>query len=262
MPEMKWITSDDGATWLLVPEQPPVRHDYQPRLKNQVYEIEQRMFGPALKAVAEKLKLPARVYGVEKDFIQRVLKAWNSLEGNMGMVLTGIPGSGKTLTGKQIAQKTGLPIILIDKIFDGLASWLSLIQEDVAIFMDEVEKTVKWDRGEGNQLLTLMDGVLDGGRKLFILTCNNDELSPHLENRPGRMRYWKHFSELSEAVVDGLVKHELQDQSHAGEVKAFLKRVEALSVDLAKEIIREVNFSGQKPEEFKDIFNVKMKEGE
>ncbi len=61
---------------------------------------------------------------------------------NMGVLLNGVKGTGKSVTAKLICNelKNFLPIIIVDKAYEGLPQFISKIQQEVIIFIDEFEK--------------------------------------------------------------------------------------------------------------------------
>ena len=79
----------------------------------------------------------------------------------VGVMLTGLKGTGKTVTAKLIANAVELLVIVVTEIFHGLEEWLSQIRQPVVLFFDEFEKM----EGRSGDLLTLMDGGLSGGVK-------------------------------------------------------------------------------------------------
>lgn len=67
-----------------------------------------------------KLPLPSKVYCTSRDerFIDKVVNSYNLSEsGFTGVMLAGLKGSGKTVMAKMIANKSGLPIVNIDKTY-------------------------------------------------------------------------------------------------------------------------------------------------
>ena len=64
--------------------------------------------------------LPERLYEEEvSDFTNMVLESFSKSQGNLGVLLTGLKGTGKSVQAKHIAMKSGLPIIILDKAFHG-----------------------------------------------------------------------------------------------------------------------------------------------
>ena len=103
-----------------------------------------------------------KIYGLEQGFIQRVVKTFELRADGVGVMLTGLKGTGKTVTAKLIANAVELPVIVVTEIFQGLEEWLSQIRQPVVLFFDELEKM----EGRSEDLLTLMDGGLSGGVRL------------------------------------------------------------------------------------------------
>lgn len=78
------------------------------------------------------------------------------------MLLTGIKGSGKTVTSKQICNRLGLPVIVVPKNFERLTPFLNDIKQNVIVLFDEYEKIFK---DEDAILLPLMDGAMSSKYK-------------------------------------------------------------------------------------------------
>lgn len=254
--DLKWIRK--GVAWRPVPE--AAAPFYHPKLERGLYEIlVDDEDNPILMPIADGIKLPDIVYGLETDFISRALGSWKELPGNMGVLLTGLSGTGKTVTGKKIAIDSGLPVIFIRALYSWMPSFISQLPDEVCIFIDEVEKVVKWKQGEGTYLLTLMDGLLNGKKKLFIFTCNEMAVSEHLLNRPGRVRYVKRFESLERSILRKVIEHELKDKAKVEEVFEWCLKVENLSIDITRSVISEVNIHGTGPSTFEGVFNVGIK---
>ena len=209
---------------------------------------------PFLSKTADAFSFNHKIYGMEKEFIARVKKTYDATEGNMGVLLNGTKGTGKTVTAKQIANMLNLPVILLTDKHDKIVPYLNDIQEDVVVFIDEYEKSYS---NYDNTLLTILDGVLTTKhRKFFILTTNELNINTYLLQRPGRIYYIKTFTDLSletiNEVIDDLLKYpELKESC----IK-FISELSIITIDLIKAILQEVNIHNEEPAKFKDIFNV------
>lgn len=107
-----------------------------------------------------------------------------------------------------------------------------------------------------------MDGVLSNEyRKFFILTTNETYINDNLLQRPGRIRYFKTFSNLKPHVVNEIVDDFLVHKHFRKEVIQFISTLELITIDIAKSIVEEVNIHEESPEMFKDIFNCKKISG-
>jgi len=243
-----WVKSANKFSLAEVSEQKPL-------LPNGVYKFQvDVMERPFLSRVQDEFYFPYKIYGVETDFINRVVKSWNNTTGNFGVILNGLKGTGKTVTAELIANELGIPVIIVPFHHGSLVSFLNDIQQDVIVFVDEFEKIYN---GYENSLLTIMDGALKTEHRLFfLLTTNELRVDKNLLQRPSRVRYVKTFSDLTLPVIMEVVKDKLiHDHLYSRTVK-FISELPIITMDLIKSVVEEVNIHDQDPEEFKDVFNI------
>ena len=212
----------------------------------------------------DRFEFPYKIYGKETDLIKRVLKSYKNTEGNLGVLLNGIKGTGKTVTSKLLCNffnELGLPVIIVTQNFGkAFNDFLNSIHQDVVILIDEYEKlyTDDSDKDKGD-ILTIMDGALDNGfRKVFLLTTNKLFINDNLIQRPGRIRYLKTFKDLEsetiiEVVDDKLIHKDLRDVTIE-----FISTLETITIDIVKAVVDEVNIHQENPKNFKDVFNIKV----
>lgn len=227
-------------------------------LKPAVYKLEQMpMSGELyLSQVLEKYEFPYKVYGIETKFIERVKKTYNNTTGNLGILLNGVKGTGKTVTSKQICNELGLPVIIIHTRFDGIPNFINDIQQNVVVFVDEFEKIYS-DRD--HSVLTIMDGAMDNGyRKVFLLTTNELYINQNMIQRPGRIRYLKTYGDLSVEMISEIVDDKLIHKELRKATIEFISQLETITVDIVKAVVDEVNIHNEDPKLFKDVFNVKV----
>ena len=195
--------------------------------------------------------------------VNKVLNAFPNFNKNLGVILSGAKGIGKSLFSKILAVeavKKGLPVIIVDTYIPGIANFIEEIEQEVLVMFDEFDKTfgnIKAADGMANpqtELLTLFDGLAQG-KKLYVITCNNlNTLSDYLVNRPGRFHYHFRFdyptdSEITEYMRDKLHKEYYGEIS---KVIAFSKRV-SLNYDCLRAIAFELNTGLQFQEAIKDM---------
>lgn len=221
-----------------------------------VYAMNRNMFGFYLEKIEENFKFNHKLYGLETDLIERVIRTWKATNKNLGVLLNGLKGTGKTVTSKVICNRLNLPVILVNSNPEegGIPDFLNQIEQEVIIMMDEYEKVF----GEESDLLTLMDGVLtSGSRKLFILTTNNTYINENLLQRPSRIRYYKTFKDLSPEVISEIVDDVLVYKKFRNEIIKTISGLEVITIDIVKSIIEEVNIHSEPPSVFMDVFNIK-----
>lgn len=135
-----------------------------------------------------------KIYGCTGEKVNKILRSFNLMDRNMGVILSGPKGVGKSLFCRSLCELATCPVLLVDAYVPGIANFISSIEQEVIVFFDEFEKTfANTDNATPQEeMLSLFDGV-DAGKKLFIITCNEvDKLNKYLLNRPGRFHY--HFS--------------------------------------------------------------------
>ena len=197
--------------------------------------------------VAPELDLPTKVYSTVEDdrFVNKVLKQYgNTTSGVLGVMLSGLKGSGKTVTVKIIANKSNLPIILIDKSFSPyqLKNLFSKLGDVEACFIfDEVDKL--GEDYDDTFLLQVLDGANTTGKKLMLFTCNDeDEINDCLIDRCSRIRYWKQFEEMSASMIESILTDKLEDKSKIKPLLDFIQsKFGVISFDNVISFISEVN---------------------
>lgn len=221
-----------------------------------VYTLNRSMFGFFLERIEDKFEFNHKLYGLETSLINRIAKTWKGTDRNLGVLLNGLKGTGKTVTSKVICNELNLPVILINFNPEdgGIADYLNQIEQDVIVLIDEYEKVF----GEDDELLTIMDGVLTGNsRKLFLLTTNKTYINDNMMQRPSRIRYFKTFKDLSPTVIEEIVDDLLKHKKFKNDTIQAISNLEIITIDIVKSVIEEVNLHKESPTEFMDVFNVK-----
>lgn len=199
-----------------------------------------------------------KLYGLETEFTDRVLKTYRKTSGNLGILLNGIKGTGKTVSSKIIANKVNQPIIVVNAPINGLETFLNTITQDITIFVDEYEKIY----GESSKMLTIMDGALNSTyRRLFLLTTNELYVDRNIIQRPSRVRYLKMFNNLSPEVVEEVVNDILEYTEFKDDCINFISNLETITIDIVKAVLLEVNIHQESPSVFENVFNVKKIKG-
>lgn len=225
-----------------------------------VYKISMSKQGFYLEYVMSEFVFDYKIYGLQEDFINHVIKTYNeSKTGNLGILLNGTKGTGKTVAAKMIANKLHLPVIIVQNMGTELnlpmMNYMSTeINFDCIFFFDEYEKTFN----EDTTILSFMDGVYNStSRKVFLLTTNNLTIDRNLIGRPSRIMYLKKFGNLETEVASKFLDDTLDNREYKQEVLEFIELLSISTIDILKSIVKEINIHGiEEFRKFKSYFNV------
>lgn len=203
-------------------------------------------------------ELPKKIYG-DVSIVDRWLASWeHNTEKNLGIFLSGMKGTGKTITAELLCVKSKLPVILIQEKFKdtGFLNFLtSSVFDKCVVFIDEYDKIYEGGRDENVEILQLLDGANSGG-KIFVLTANSTNINFYLENRLNRIKYHKHYSSLSGDVVEEVIEDMLINKEHKQSVHDFFDAVGICTFDLLVNLIREMNLFGENAVECAKHLNI------
>ena len=190
----------------------------------------------------------AKVYGIHLEKVKKVLDSYEIFNRNLGVILSGDKGIGKSLFSRLLGRKAvekGIPVIIVDTYWEGIGSFLDRVQQEVMVLFDEFDKTFS-EKENGSiaqtSMLSLFDGVAQG-KKLFVITCNELRgLNDFLVNRPGRFHYHFRFEYPTEEDIREYLSDLLKKDysSEINNVIDFSKRV-ALNYDCLRAIAFEIN---------------------
>lgn len=215
--------------------------------------------GWSLELVAEKFEFSYKLYGLQNHFVQHVLKTFNSTKGNLGILLNGTKGTGKTVTAKVLANEFHLPIINVKSFGENntaLIEYLSSFNFDCVFFLDEFEKN--WS-DKDSSILQIMDGVYTSVyRRIFLLTTNETSINENLLSRPSRIRYVKEFGNLEKEIVKEYLEDNLTNPECIDCIIDFVDTLQISTIDILKSIVEDINIHGFDTFiENKEFFNVK-----
>lgn len=198
----------------------------------------------------------SKIYGVHMQKVEKVLDSYRMFNRNLGVILSGDKGIGKSLFAKLLsseAMKTGLPVIIVDSFIPGIASFIEAIEQEVVILFDEFDKTFGESGSSGSSpqtsMLSLFDGV-SAGKKLFVITCNNlYKLNEFLVNRPGRFHYHFRFDYPTAAEVRMYLEDKVPKEQY-GEIENVI--IFSRKVKLNYDCLRAIAFELSRGLKFKD----------
>lgn len=194
-----------------------------------------------------------KIYGDRSKKVEKVFNSFGIAERNLGVIISGKKGIGKSLFARMIAEEAveiGYPVIIVSDAAPGIANFISSIDQEVVVIFDEFDKTfydVSMDDSDSassmqDSLLPLFDG-LDNGKKLFVITCNNtDRLSSYIMNRPGRFHYHFSFKNPSIEEVSEYMRDKLKPEFYS-QIKGIIKlaTVSDITYDMLRALAFEIN---------------------
>ena len=210
------------------------------------------------------ININEKVYGVHQEKVTKVLNTFKLFDRNLGVILSGAKGIGKSLCAKMLAQQAvelGYPLIVINSYIPGIADYLTAIEQEVVILFDEFDKT--FSNGNSNrdnmndpqtEMLTLFDGISQG-KKLFIITCNElTGLNNYLVNRPGRFHYHFRFEYPTPAEITEYLKDKISCDYYTeiDKVIAFSRKIN-LNYDCLRAIAFELALGISFEDAIKDL---------
>ena len=201
-----------------------------------------------------KFRLPKKIYGDSPERAAHMLSTFKKEKGNMGVLLCGMKGTGKSLLGQILSIDSGLPIILVNQDFtnankSGMLNFIVKLsaKTPIVFFFDEFEKNFHSDEGQ-SALLGILDGITSC-KALFILTSNSvSKLNENLLGRPGRVRYYKTYAGLGVDLIKDVVKDRVEDKTKVQSLSNFFELIDngQLTLDKITKFIDEVNYYPEK----------------
>jgi hypothetical protein len=200
--------------------------------------------------------LPSDLYNfnnteVKSDLACLFLNRFNAESNNLGVMLIGEKGTGKSLLMKRTANlaiELGMPVIAVENSYNSeqLAKFLSSIKDDAVVLFDEFEKKYDYDEDPENRpsqagLLSFFDGT-SVYRKLIIVTANDrDGINEFFLNRPSRIRYVIDYKGLTPEFVSSYLQEKLIYPEIAQSVLDELELVPSINFDLLRNVVEEIN---------------------
>lgn len=214
-------------------------------LPDGTYRIKPDGYGKLHIHRSETIARPAR--DVSGDMARRVTKVFNRFDKrdtSLGVLMSGARGIGKTTLVKALAQAChdrGIPVLIIDKYYQGLAEYIMKLDVVCMCVFDEFEKMFTAE--EQARLLTVFDG-LNATKHLNVVTCNDARmLDDNMLDRPGRFFYHFRFDYPDNTqITTFLNSHGILDRNQVDSVIRFAQ-AKPLSYDMLTAIAEELGDS-------------------
>lgn len=210
-----------------------------------------------------------KIYGDVMPVVDRIINTYEDRKSNLGVLLSGIKGSGKSLTIKILSRRAmemlDIPTIVISRAFNSnhLAQFLYTINMRCVVFFDEFDKNYssmgmngKTNTDDQHGLLDLLDGVF-ASDKLFIFCANRRyAINEYMQHRPGRVFYHFKYEQLTPEVVSEYLDDNLKNPEFKQEIMMYTKFIPFLTFDILKAIVEESNRYNEPVYKFIDMLNI------
>ena len=198
-----------------------------------------------------------KIYGDLNNKVQRIFKTYESRDKNLGVLLSGLKGTGKSLLIKLCIERAiedNIPVILVNQKINlnKFSDFIKKIDEKVVCIFDEFDKfsyedtdDCEMDSGKENQfgLLGLLDGINEN-KNLYLFSCNDlYKINQFFLSRPGRIFYHFKFDSLSSEVIQEYLKDNLKVQIDTN-ISQFIKTSKSIlnfSFDVLQALTEECN---------------------
>lgn len=206
----------------------------------------------------DKFALPEKLYGNVEAKSNRVVKKYSLTSKNLGVLLAGEKGSGKSLTAKHIINSLDVPVLILKEYYSegDFNGFISSFDFSFALYIDEFEKIVL--PKDQHTFLPLLDGWNDG-HMLTIMTVNSQaDVNRYMQNRTSRIHYLWNFYGMSNKEIDEVINDKLQEpEKHKENLIRLVEGIGAVNFDTLISIITEINDIGSSdPNELYDALNV------
>lgn len=185
------------------------------------------------------------VKGKEFQYVKDVAKASS---GNLGIILNGVKGTGKTIFAEKLCNELQIPVLIMESWGEKNLSVLKQISDipyDLVLFFDEFEK--KFSEDDQQMLLSVIDGVYNTNyRRIFILTTNEANIDPNMLGRLHRFAYRLDFSYITDKET---IKNYFSERINLTDEQlhwlvGYMQSKINNTIDTFSKIVEEINFVG------------------
>ncbi|NJO62632.1 MAG: AAA family ATPase [Richelia sp. RM2_1_2] len=235
--------------------------------KNYIFKFD-RDFSKCWLEDADDFTIPDKIYDVNNEMRKFIRLSYLKENSNLGILLTGNKGQGKSMTAKQICMEMNLPVIIIGSPiprFIDFIEFLNKIKQNYVLFVDEFEKLFK-ERPSHNggdkdsedhtqeSFLSFMDGSLTNTNKIVFLLTTNEPVNSYFINRPSRIKFLYEYNELSEELFDAIVDDLLENKDYKEDLENNISLVN-INIDLLISIVKDINLYKKPFSEFAKYYN-------
>ena len=244
------------------------------QLDSAIYKVEfNEQFGLYLVKYSDKFSIKEKIFGDYEGKVNRAYQLFNDTDKNLGILMTGKKGMGKSFCAKELCNKcleNHYPVILVDSSFDTesinvkeIPEFFGKIKQDLVIFFDEFDKVFRAyssDNGHNDidpqeDLLSMFDGVDTLYKRLFIVTSNHiRDINEYFLNRPGRFHYHFRFTFPTEEEIRDYIHYYYSDISpdEMEEIILFTD-IHPLTYDCLNAVVTELKYGRKFKDSIKEL---------
>lgn len=209
----------------------------------------------------DDIQIPKKIYGDIVPFAKRVCTKYSSKDRNLGVLLVGTKGAGKTITARTIANMLRLPVIVVSEGYDD-PEFISFLTDpalgNCVVLIDEFEKLYDEQNADSNKLLSLLDGPYNT-HHIFIFTANEFyKINSMMKNRPSRIHFLKEFTGLDEDTVQDIGNDLLDNKDWIEELVEISQKMTECTFDVIMSICSDSNLFKESPKQVVRYMNVLM----
>lgn len=209
----------------------------------------------------DDIQIPKKIYGDIIPFAKRVCTKYNSKDRNLGVLLVGTKGAGKSLEARVIANLLDLPVIVVSEGYDD-PEFISFLTDpalgNCVVLIDEFEKLYDEQNADSNKLLSLLDGPYNT-HHIFIFTANEFyKINSMMKNRPSRIHFLKEFTGLDEDTIKDIGNDLLDNKDWIEELVEISQKMTECTFDVIMSICSDSNLFKESPKQVVRYMNVLM----